>query len=55
MYADKASGKGFHRESYVKFMRRLKSEDELFVKSIDRLGRNYDEIIEQWNKITKEK
>ncbi|KXB36294.1 hypothetical protein HMPREF3187_00935 [Aerococcus christensenii] len=36
-------------------MRRLKSEDELFVKSIDRLGRNYDEIIEQWNKITKEK
>ena len=55
IYADKASGKDFHRESYVKLMRRLKSEDELFVKSIDRLGRNYDEIIEQWNKITKEK
>ena len=45
----------FIGKSYVKLMRRLKSEDELFVKSIDRLGRNYDEIIEQWNKITKEK
>lgn len=55
IYVDKASGKDFHRKSYVRLVRRLKSEDELFIKSIDRLGRNYDEIIAQWNKITKEK
>lgn len=55
IYVDKASGKDFHRKSYVRLVRRLKSDDELFIKSIDRLGRNYDEIIEQWNKITKEK
>ena len=55
IYVDKASGKGFNRRNYLRLFRRLRSGDELFVKSIDRLGRNYDEIIEQWNKITKEK
>lgn len=52
---DKALGKDFNRRNYLRLFRLLKSGDELFVKSIDRLGRNYDEIIEQWNKITKEK
>ncbi|MDK7064089.1 recombinase family protein [Gardnerella vaginalis] len=55
IYVDKASGKDFNRRNYLRLFRRLRSGDELFVKSIDRLGRNYDEIIEQWNKITKEK
>ncbi len=55
IYVDKASGKNFRRKSYLSLVRKLKSNDELFIKSIDRLGRNYDEIIEQWNKITKEK
>ncbi|RFD80011.1 resolvase [Gardnerella vaginalis] len=55
IYVDKVSGKDFNRRNYLRLFRRLRSGDELFVKSIDRLGRNYDEIIEQWNKITKEK
>lgn len=55
IYVDKASGEDFNRRNYLRLFRRLRSGDELFVKSIDRLGRNYDEIIEQWNKITKEK
>ena len=55
IYADKQSGKDFDRPRYKKLIRRLKKGDTLVVKSIDRLGRNYDEIIEQWRIITKEK
>ena len=52
---DKQSGKDFKREGYKKLMRRIKMGDVLFVGSIDRLGRNYTEILEQWRIITKEK
>lgn len=52
---DKQSGKDFERANYKKMLRKIKSGDTLFVKSIDRLGRNYDEILEQWRIITKEK
>ncbi|MEG2389227.1 MAG: recombinase family protein, partial [Clostridia bacterium] len=55
VYMDKQSGKDFNRPAYQKLMRKLKKDDLLIVKSIDRLGRNYDEIIEQWRIITKEK
>lgn len=55
VYIDKASGKDFNREKYKSLMRRLKTGDELYVKSIDRLGRNYDEIIQEWHCITKVK
>jgi len=55
IYIDKASGKDFNRKRYRALMRKLKEGDELYIKSIDRLGRNYDEIIEEWNKITKDK
>lgn len=55
IYIDKASGKDFNRRKYKKLIRKLKSGDELYIKSIDRLGRNYDEIIKEWNLITKEK
>lgn len=55
MYVDKQSGKDFNRPAYQRLLRRLKKEDLLIVKSIDRLGRNYDEIIEQWRIITKDK
>lgn len=55
IYIDKASGKDFNRTKYKKLIRKLKAGDELFIKSIDRLGRNYDEIIHEWNLITKEK
>ncbi|MGE9994373.1 recombinase family protein [Peptoniphilaceae bacterium SGI.137] len=54
IYIDKASGKNFNRNRYKKLIKTLKKEDELYIKSIDRLGRNYDEIIHEWNKITKE-
>lgn len=54
-YTDKQSGKDFERPQYKRLMRKLKSGDTLVVKSIDRLGRNYDEILEQWRYITKEK
>lgn len=54
IYLDKQSGKDFNRASYKKMLRKLKPDDVLFIKSIDRLGRNYDEIIEQWRIITKE-
>jgi len=53
IYIDKMSGKDFERENYQKLTTQLKENDELFVKSIDRLGRNYGEIIEQWNLLTK--
>lgn len=52
---DKLSGKDFNRPQYQKLLRRLRPHDILVVKSIDRLGRNYDEILEQWRLITKGK
>ena len=55
IYVDKQSGKDFNRPMYRRLMRKLKQEDLLYVKSIDRLGRNYGEILEQWRFITKEK
>lgn len=55
LYIDKQSGKDFERPAYQKLLRRLKKGDVLIVKSIDRLGRDYAEIIEQWRVITKEK
>ncbi len=55
LYIDKQSGKDFNRPAYKKLLRRIKKDDLLIIKSIDRLGRNYDEIIEQWHLITKEK
>lgn len=55
IYMDKQSGKDFARKNYRKLVRRLKRDDTLVVKSIDRLGRNYEEILEQWRMITKEK
>ena len=55
IYVDKQSGKDFERTQYRRLMRKLKDGDTLVVKSIDRLGRNYEEILEQWRVITKEK
>ena len=52
---DKQSGKDFDRPGYRRLMRKLKAGDTLVIKSIDRLGRNYDEILEQWRLLTKEK
>lgn len=54
IFLDKMSGKDFERPQYMKLLKRLKKRDLLVVKSIDRLGRNYGEILEQWRKITKE-
>ncbi len=55
IYIDKTSGKNFNRKQYRKLIKKIKSGDELYIKSIDRLGRNYDEIIKEWNLITKGK
>lgn len=55
LYLDKQSGKDFERPQYKNLLHRLKKDDLLYVKSIDRLGRNYAEILEQWRLITKEK
>ena len=55
IYVDKQSGKDFNRVNYKRMIRKLKGGDTLIVKSIDRLGRNYHEILEQWRIITKEK
>ncbi|MDO4267228.1 MAG: recombinase family protein [Eubacteriales bacterium] len=55
IYMDKLSGKDFNRPRYRALMDRIKAGDLLVVKSIDRLGRNYDEILLQWRIITKEK
>lgn len=52
---DKQSGKDFERPGYRRLARKLKAGDTLVIKSIDRLGRNYDEILEQWRVLTKEK
>lgn len=48
MYVDKQSGKDFNRPAYKRLLKRLKEGDLLYLKSIDRLGRNYEEIQEQW-------
>ena len=55
IFVDKQSGKDFERTQYKRLGRRLKSGDTLVIKSIDRLGRNYEEILEQWRLLTKEK
>ena len=54
IFLDKVSGKDFERPQYMKLLKRLKKGDLLVVKSIDRLGRDYEEILEQWRIITKE-
>lgn len=53
IYIDKLSGKDFNRPQYKKLVKKLRIGDELYIKSIDRLGRDYDEIIEQWRYLTK--
>ena len=53
IYIDKESGKNFDRTNYQKLINRIKKDDLLIVKSIDRLGRNYHMILEEWTKITK--
>ena len=55
IYVDKQSGRDFQRPQYQKRLRKLKKEDVLYIKSIDRLGRDYMEILEQWRILTKEK
>ena len=55
IFMDKQSGKDFNRPNYQRLLKRMKPEDVLYVKSIDRLGRNYEEVLEQWRILTKEK
>ncbi len=55
IYMDKQSGKDFERPQYKKLLRKMKKDDLLYIKSIDRLGRNYEEILQQWRILTKEK
>lgn len=55
IYIDKQSGKDFNRPQYLRLLRKLKKSDLLYIKSIDRLGRNYYEIQEQWRILTREK
>ncbi|MDD5952269.1 MAG: recombinase family protein [Oscillospiraceae bacterium] len=55
IYLDKLSGKDFNRPQYQKLLRKLHQGDLLVIKGIDRLGRNYDEVLEQWRYLTKEK
>lgn len=55
IFMDKQSGKDFERPAYKRMLRRMKKNDLLYIKSIDRLGRNYGEILEQWQMLTKEK
>lgn len=54
IYMDKMSGQDFSRPQYMKLLKKLRKGDVIIIKSIDRLGRNYGEILEQWRKITKE-
>lgn len=54
-YMDKLSGKNFERPAYKRMLRRLRAGDLLYILSIDRLGRNYSEVLEQWRVLTKEK
>lgn len=53
IFLDKVSGQNFSRPQYVKLLKKLKKGDVIIIKSIDRLGRNYGEILEQWRKIAK--
>ncbi len=55
IFLDKQSGKDFERPQYRRLVKKLKPDDLLYIKSIDRLGRNYEEIREQWRVLTKEK
>ena len=55
IYVDKQSGKDFNRPQYKKLLRKVKPDDIIYIKSIDRLGRNYGEILDQWKLITKDK
>ena len=55
IFMDKQSGKDFNRPQYKKLLRKIKRDDLLYIKSIDRLGRNYEEIQNQWRILTKEK
>lgn len=55
IYLDKQSGKDFERPEHKRMLRKLKKDDLLYIKSIDRLGRGYEEILKQWRKLTKEK
>ena len=54
IYSDKKSGKDFERTNYLRLLKKLKAGDLLVIKSIDRLGRNYNTIIEEWSRITKQ-
>lgn len=55
IFIDKESGKDFNRTNYKKLIKKLKPEDVLFIKSIDRLGRNYNMVLDEWRVLTKEK
>ena len=55
IYLDKQSGKDFDRPQYQRLLRRLRRDDVLYIQSIDRLGRNYSDILEQWRILTQEK
>ena len=55
IYTDKESGKDFDRKNYKKLVRKLKPGDVLFIKAIDRLGRNYNMVLDEWRTLTKEK
>lgn len=55
LFIDKQSGKDFERPAYKRMIKRMKKDDLLYIKSIDRLGRNYEEIQQQWRIITKDK
>lgn len=54
MFLDKQSGKDFHRPAYERMLKKIRAGDLLYILSIDRLGRNYEEIQQQWRKLTKE-
>ena len=54
-FVEKQSGKDFNRPQYKKLLRKMKKDDLLYIKSIDRLGRNYEEILQQWRYLTKDK
>ena len=55
VFIDKESGKNFHRPEYIKMKAKMEKGDILYIKSIDRLGRNYHEILEEWRFLTREK
>lgn len=55
IFIDKQSGKDFNRPQYKRLLRKVKPDDLIYIKSIDRLGRNYAEILDQWKVITKDK